>query len=174
VLLLAVSVLPRAIADPVDAGELYRVVTAYYYAIGENRLAEAMSFYHEDSPQTDNTRQELAYGQSAYLQRTSTLSFDVVYDDGEQAVAIATHRHLRITGVKFMEQFVVTRYVLRRQGDGRKIWSIGDRPLGHQGNGSRHGGRHGSASQQRTAWQLSTAQSRPTPNPVKPLMTRSE
>ncbi len=127
VLLLGIAALPQTAAGSVDAAELYRIVTAYFYAIGENRLEEAMSFYHEDSPQADEARRELEFGRSAYLQRTNTLSFDLVDHDGERAVVVATHRHLRIAGIKFMEEFAETRYVLRRQGDAWKLWSSVDR-----------------------------------------------
>ena len=131
VLLLTFAALPQTVAGSFDAAELYRIVTAYFYAIGENRLEEAMSFYHEDSPQADETRRELEFGRSAYLQRTNTLSFDLVHHDGERAVVVATHRHLRISGIKFMEELAETRYVLRRQGDAWKLWSRVDRPLRH-------------------------------------------
>ena len=127
-LLLTFAALPQTVAGPVETIELYRVVSAYYYAIGENRLEEAMGFYHEDSPQAIEARRELEFGRSAYLQRTSTLSFDLVHHDGERAVVMATHRHLRIAGIKFMEDLTETRYVLRRQGDAWKIWSRVDRP----------------------------------------------
>ncbi len=129
VLLLAMAALPQTVAGSVDAAALYRIVTAYFYAIGENRLEEAMSFYHEDSPQANEARRVLEFGRSAYLQRTNTLSFDLVHYDGERAVVVATHRHLRIAGIKFMEEFAETRYVLRRQGDTWKLWSHVDRPL---------------------------------------------
>ena len=128
-LLLATAALPQTVAASVDAAAIYRIVTAYFYAVGENRLEQAMSFYHEDSPQAGEARRELVFGQSAYLQRTSTLSFDLVHHDGEQAVVLATHRHLRIAGIKFMEEFTETRYVLRRQGDTWKLWSSVDRSL---------------------------------------------
>ena len=91
-----------------------------------------MSFYHADSPQADEARRELEFGRSTYLQRTSTLSLDLVRHDGERAVVPATHRHLRIAGIKFMEEYAETRYVLRRQGDAWKLWSSVDRPLEHQ------------------------------------------
>ncbi len=131
VLLLVFATLPQTVADSVDATELYRIVTAYFHAIGENRLEEAMSFYHEDSPQADEARRELEFGRTAYLQRTNTLSFDLVHHDGERAVVVATHRHLKIAGIKFMEELAETRYVLRRQGDAWKLWSSVDRPLRH-------------------------------------------
>ena len=131
VLLLAFATLPQTVAGSVDAAELYRIITAYFHAIGENRLEEAMSFYHEESPQADEARRELAFGRTAYLQRTITLSFDLVRHDGERAVVVATHRHLRIAGIKFMEEFAETRYVLRRQGDTWKLWSSVDRSLRH-------------------------------------------
>jgi len=44
---------------------------------------------------------------------------------------VATHRHLRIAGIKFMEEFAEARYVLRRQGNAWKLWSRVDRPLQH-------------------------------------------
>jgi len=129
VLLLAFAASPQTVAGPVDAAEIYRIVTDYFYAIGENRLEEAMGFYHSDSPQADSARRELAFGQSAYLQRTSTLSFDLVHHDGERAVVLATHRHLKIAGIKFMEERIETRYELRRQGDAWKLWYSVDRSL---------------------------------------------
>ena len=123
------AVLPPKVTGSVDAAELHRVVTAFFYAIGENRLEEAMSFYHEDSPQADEVRQELAFGRTAYLQRTSTLSFTLLSQSDQHAVVRATHRHLRITGIKFVEEYVKTRYVLRRQSDTWKLWSLDDRSL---------------------------------------------
>lgn len=128
VLLLAVTVLSQTVAGSAEPEELHRIVTAYYYAIGENRLEEAMNFYHDDSPQADQTRRELVLGQSAYLQRTSTLSFDLIHDDGKRAIVLATHRHLRIAGIKFMEDRVETRYVLRRQQGVWKLWSSFSQP----------------------------------------------
>lgn len=130
-LLLAVAVFPRSVAGPADADELHRVILAYYYAIGENRLEEAMSFYHQHSPQADEARRLLEFGQSNYLQRTSTLSLVLVRYDGKDAVILATHRHLRIAGIKFMEELVQTLYVLHRQGHAWKLWSSVERPLPH-------------------------------------------
>ena len=106
------------------------IVAGTGIAIGENRLEEAMGFYHDDSPQANEARREITFGHSAYLQRTSTLSFDVIYRDAEGAIILATHRHLRIAGVKFMEELTQTRHVLRRQGDTWKIWSRVDRSPG--------------------------------------------
>ena len=131
VLLLTFAALPQTLAESVDPAELYRIVTAYFYAVGENRLQEAMGFYHEESPQADEARRELEFGRSTYLQRTSTLSVDLIHHDDERAVVLATHRHLRIAGIKFMEEFVETRYVLHRQGDAWKLWSSVDRSLRH-------------------------------------------
>ena len=88
-----------------------------------------MGFYHEDSPQAGEARRELEFGRTAYLQRTSTLTFDLVHHAGERVVVVATHRHLRIAGIKFMEELTETRYVLRRQGDAWTLWSSVDRPL---------------------------------------------
>ena len=67
VLLLAFAASPQSVADSVNPSELYRIVTAYFQAIGENRLEEAMSFYHDDSPQASEARGELEFGRSASL-----------------------------------------------------------------------------------------------------------
>lgn len=122
VLLIALSLHPLS-GSAAGESELQDLINDYYYAIGENRLNEAMAFYHENSPEADGTRQNLLYGQSAYLQRTSTLSFDLVQRQDNQAVVQAVHRHLRIVGIKFLETFTETKYVLRRQDDTWKIWS---------------------------------------------------
>jgi hypothetical protein len=130
-LLFAFSWSPQAIGDPGEATEFRRIIAAHYYAISENRLGEAMSLYHQDSPQADEVRRQLEFGQFAYLQRTSTLSLDLVHHNGEHVIVRATHRHLRIVGIKFIEEFAETRYVLRRQGDVWKIWSsdsVAERP----------------------------------------------
>ena len=126
-LLLTFTALPQSFADSLDCAAIRRVVPAYFYAIGENRLEEAMSYYHADSPDADAARRLLMIGQSAYLQRTSILSLDLVQHDDEQAVVLATHRHLRIAGIKFLEELAETRYVLRRQGDAWKLWFSTDR-----------------------------------------------
>lgn len=131
VLLLAFAASPQSVADSVNPSELYRIVTAYFQAIGENRLEEAMSFYHDDSPQASEARGELEFGRSAYLQRTTTTRIGLVHHDGERAVIMATHRHLRISGIKFMEELTEARYVMRRQGASWKLWTIVDRPLRH-------------------------------------------
>ena len=73
VLLFTFSVLPQTVAGSVDVTELYRVVAGYYYAIGENRLDEAMSYYHRDSPQVDEKRWEVAFALTGHLQSTSTV-----------------------------------------------------------------------------------------------------
>lgn len=132
VLSLAIGTLPPTVADSVDSAALYRIVTAYFYAVGENRFEQAMSFYHRDSPQADEERRELEFGQSGFLQRTYTVSIDLIHHDGQRAVVVATHRHLKIAGIKFMEVFAESRYVLHRQGDAWKIWSRVDRPLRHR------------------------------------------
>lgn len=122
VLLLGFVLLLQAEAESVDEADLLRIVTGYYYAIGENRLEDAMSFYHSGSPRAVATRAEILLGQSAFLQRTSTFSFKVVYQDGARVVALATHRHLRIAGVKFLEQFVKVAYIFRQQDSRWKLW----------------------------------------------------
>ena len=123
ILLFAFSLLPQVEADSAETLEFRRIIEAYYYAIGENRMAEAINLYHKESPEAEEARLDLEYGQSAYLQRTSTLSFGLVHLSNQHAVVQASHRHLRIAGVKFMEEFTETRYVLSRQGDTWKIWS---------------------------------------------------
>lgn len=124
-LLLAHSAIAQAAST--GAAEFRHVVSGYFHAVGENRLDEAMSFYHPDSPNADGARQELVLGASAYLHRTATLDFTVIHRDDVRAVALATHLHRRIAGVKFLERLVETRYVLRRQGASWKIWSSVDR-----------------------------------------------
>ena len=132
VLLVAFAMLAETLAGSTVESDLHRLINDYYYAIGENRLEEAMGFYHEDSPEADRTSQELLYGQSAYLQRTSTLNLDLVQRDCKRAVLRAAHRHLRIVGIKFMETFTEAEYILHRQGDTWKIWSIKERRVSRQ------------------------------------------
>lgn len=119
----------RVTSHSVNVAALSRVITGYFYAIGENRLDEAMSFYHDDSPQLANERETREFARTAYLQRTTTLAMELVHHDDEQAVVVAAHRHLKIAGVKFMSAFAQTRYVLRRQDDTWKIWTKTERPL---------------------------------------------
>ena len=83
VLLLAFAPLSKTVAGSVVGADLFQIVTGYYYAIGENRLEEATSFYHRDSPQIAETMRELLAGRSTYLQRTNTLSLDLIHRDGE-------------------------------------------------------------------------------------------
>lgn len=117
------------LAHCVEAAALYRVIADYYHAVGENRLDEAMGFYHQESPQFEMTRHELAAGQTVFLRRTSTMSIDVLHADDRRAVVVATHRHLRIVGVKFMEAYSETRYALRQQEGRWLIWSSTERRL---------------------------------------------
>jgi hypothetical protein len=117
-----------ALANSDQANELLRTVSDFYYAIGENRLEAAMSFYHRDSPFRDEIRRELQYGQSAYLQRTKTLSSTVVQHDNNRAILVAIHQHLRIAGIKYLQSMTQNRYELRRQGATWKIWSIIEKP----------------------------------------------
>ena len=127
ILLTALAFLPQVTASPVETAEFRQLITDYYYAVGENQIEEAMNLYHEDSPQAEEARRELEQGQSAYLQRTNTLELGLVRRDGDHAVVWASHRHLRIVGVKFMEEFTEARYVLRRRGHTWKIWSSSGR-----------------------------------------------
>jgi hypothetical protein len=137
-LLFALAAAPAAAADSLVEDDISRLVNDYYYAIGESRLEEAMGFYHEDSPQVDSTREELAFGRSAYLQRTSTLRLDLVQTDGQRAVVRAAHRHLRIAGIKFMETYTEAEYTLRRQGDAWKIWSREERRVSRRASPERN------------------------------------
>ncbi len=127
-LLFAFALFTQSIAASAETTEFRRIISAYYYDVGENLIEAAMSLYHNDSPEAGEVRRELEDGQSAYLQRTSTLSLDLVQHDGERAVVRATHRHLRIIGIKFMEEFTETHYVFRRRGDVWKIWSSVNHP----------------------------------------------
>ncbi len=128
-LLLAIVTSPEAAARSALEAELHQAIDDYYYAIGEHRLDEALSVYHTGSPQLNSIRQELAYGQSAYLQRTSILSVKLLRHEGQQAVLRTTHRHLRIHGIKFMESFTQAEYTFRRQADAWKIWLSTERRM---------------------------------------------
>lgn len=120
---LTLGLMPWSVAAPADAIKLQRIVTDHYYVVGENRLEDAMRNFHEDSPQFPMTRQQIAIGQSDYLQCTNTLSFNILYCNGASALAFANHRHLRIVGIKFIQKYVKNLYVLRLQHGAWKLWS---------------------------------------------------
>ncbi|MGI9327879.1 MAG: hypothetical protein ACR2PZ_21855 [Pseudomonadales bacterium] len=115
--------MPHAWAETGIEGDLHALIDDYYYAIGENRMNQALNLYHKDSPETRKATQALLFGRSSYLQRTRTLKFDLVHSSGKHRLARVAHRHLRIVGVKFMESFTTAEYEFRQQGDEWKIWS---------------------------------------------------
>ena len=102
---------------------LRQVIEAHYYAIGENRLDEAMGYYHSQSPEIVATRESIEFGLSQYLLKTTTMTFCYAGQEGEIAVATAKHRYLIITGIKFMEHFVDAVYQLRQEQGSWKIWT---------------------------------------------------
>ncbi len=127
VLLLALMVCDvNAYSSPAPlptTGVLQRVIEDHYYAIGENRLDEAMSYYHSQSPEIVATRENIEFGLSQYLLKTTTMTFCYVGQEGDIAVARAKHRYLMITGIKFIEHFVDTVYQLREEQGSWKIWT---------------------------------------------------
>ena len=105
---------------------LQQVIEAHYYAIGENRLDEAMGYYHSQSPEIVQTRENIVYGFSQYLLRTTTMSFCYAGQEDEFAVVTAKHRYLMISGIKFIEHIVDVDYQLRREQESWKIWTQRD------------------------------------------------
>ena len=101
---------------------LKNVIVGHYHAIGENRLEEAVRFYHSDSPEVARIRTEIELGQAAYLQKTTTLKFDFIGQREDLAFGKARHRFLRIAGMKFFERFVDVSYVFRKEGGAWKLW----------------------------------------------------
>jgi len=97
------------------------VVVGLHNAIAENRLEEAVRFYHSDSPEATRIRTEIE--QATYLQKTTTLSFAFIGQHEDLAFGKARHRFLRIAGIKFMEKFAEVSYVFRREGDTWKLWT---------------------------------------------------
>ena len=108
------------------ADALRQVIVAHHYAIGENRLEEAMGYYHSQSPDLAQTREDIEYGFSQYLLRTTTMSFCYNGREGEYALAAAKHRHLMISGIKFIEHIVDVVYQLREEQGNWKIWTKRD------------------------------------------------
>jgi hypothetical protein len=104
-------------------GVLQQVIEDHYYAISENRLDEAMGYYHSQSPEIVATRESIEIGLSQYLLKTTTMSFCYVGQEGEIAIATATHKYLMITGIKFIEHVVDTVYQLREEQGSWKIWT---------------------------------------------------
>ncbi len=101
---------------------LKNVIVGHYQAVAENRLEEAVSFYHSDSPEVARIRTAIELSQAAYLQKTATLSFNFIGELEDLAVGKARHRFLRIAGMKFFEQFAEVSYVFRKEGGAWKLW----------------------------------------------------
>lgn len=101
---------------------LKNVIVGHYAAIGENRLKEAVRFYHSDSPEVAHIRTEIELNQAAYLQKTTTLSFEFTGQREDLAFAKARHRFLRIAGMKFFEEFAEVSYTFRKEGNTWKLW----------------------------------------------------
>lgn len=104
-------------------GSLRQVIEAHTYAIGENRLDEAMSYYHSQSPEIVRTRQDIEFGLSQFLLKTTTLNFCYTGQMDGLAMATAKHRYLMITGVKLIEQFDDVVYQMRQEHGSWKIWT---------------------------------------------------
>ena len=105
---------------------LRQVIVAHYHAIEDNRLDEAMHYYHSQSPQVVQTRKNIELGLSQFLLKTTTMSFCYVGRDHAFAMARAKHRYLIISGVKFVEIFADAMYRLREEQGSWKIWSKQD------------------------------------------------
>jgi hypothetical protein len=98
------------------------VVVGHYQAVAENRLEEAVRFYHSDSTEVARIRTEIKLSQAAYLQKTATLSFAFIGQREDLAFGKARHRFLRIAGMKFSEEFAEVSYVFRKEGGAWKLW----------------------------------------------------
>lgn len=107
---------------------LRQVIVAHYHAIEDNRLDEAMHYYHSQSPEVVQTRESIELGLSQFLLKTTTMTFCYLGQDQEFAVATAKHRYLVISGVKFVEHFVDVVYQLREERGSWKIWTKQDTP----------------------------------------------
>ena len=113
---------------PMPTTEVLRqVVVAHYQEIGENRLDEAMGYYHSQSPEKVQTRENIEFGLSQYLLRTTTMNFCYAGQQGEFAVATAKHRYLMISGIKFIEHTANVDYQMRQEQGRWKIWTQRDR-----------------------------------------------
>ena len=51
------------------------------------------------------------------------MSFSVINECEEFAIGTATHRFLRISGMKFSEEFADAEYVFRKEGGTWKLWT---------------------------------------------------
>ena len=111
------------------------VIVGHYGAIAENRLKEAVRFYHNQSPEVVQTRKNIELGLSQFLLKTTTLSFEFIGQRHDLAFGRASHRFLRIAGVKFFEEFVDVSYVFRKEGGAWKLWMA--RIMGREAQTSR-------------------------------------
>ncbi len=111
-------------------GALQQVIVDHHYAIAENRLDEAMGYYHSRSPEIIQTREDIEFGLSQFLQRTTTLNFCYTGQVDGFAIATANHRILLISGVKFIELFVDVVYQLCLEQGSWKIWTQRDNSNG--------------------------------------------
>ena len=106
--------------------ELRQVIVAHYQAIEDNQLNQAMRQYHSQSPELIQARQDIEFGLSQYLLKTTTTAFCYAGQEVAIAIATATHRYLMITGIKFVEYFVDVEYRLREEQGSWKIWTQRD------------------------------------------------
>ena len=99
------------------------VVVGHYDEIADNRLDQALRFYHSRSPEVIRQRAEITLGLESYLQKTVTLKFTFTGRRGDFASGTGQHRFLRIAGTKFFEEFAEVSYVFRKQSGAWKLWS---------------------------------------------------
>lgn len=117
----------HSVTAPTPTTDILRAtVVAHYYAIEDNRLDEAMYYYHSQSPEAVQTRKDIEFSLSQFLLKTTTMTFCYVGQDHEFAVARAKHRYLMISGIKFVEHFVDVEYQLREEQGSWKIWAKQD------------------------------------------------
>ena len=105
---------------PIEA-LLRSVVVGHYQGITQNSFKEAIRFYHSNSPEVVRIQAELSHAR--YFQKTTILSFSVIKEFEEFAIGTARHRFLRISGVKFFEEFADAKYVFRKEGGTWKLWT---------------------------------------------------
>ena len=97
------------------------VVVGHYQGITQNSFKEATRFYHSDSPDLVRIQTELS--QAEYFKKTTMLSFSVIDKYEELAIGTARHRFLRISGMKFSEEFAGAEYVFRKESGTWKLWT---------------------------------------------------
>ena len=72
------------------------------------------------------TRENIEFGLSQFLLKTTTMTFCYTGQEGAFAVATAKHRYLMITGIKFIENFADVVYQMREEQGNWKIWTQRD------------------------------------------------